>query len=118
MGSSGSKNQKDQRKNENIIDGSQIRSIDSCLFEVCPSICKIIYPTEEGNIKGTGFFIKLYKRNKPLFCLMTNEHVITKEIIEKQIEIEIFYYNGKKRIIILLGEKDRFIQSYQEFVLI
>ena len=84
MGLDGSKNKKNQRKNEDIIAGSEIRSIDSCLFEVCPSICKILYPTEKGIKKGTGFLIKLYKENEPLFCLMTNDHVITKEVIKKK----------------------------------
>ena len=86
MGSCGNINQKERRKrkNEDIITGSEIRSIDSCLFEVCHSICKILYPTEKGIKKGTGFLIKLYKEDEPLFCLMTNDHVITKEVIEKK----------------------------------
>ena len=114
MGSDGSKNKTNQRKNEVIIAGSEIRSIDSCLFEVCPSICKILYPTEKGIKKGTGFLIKLYKENEPLFCLMTNDHVITKEVIEKKTEIEVFYYNEKKRIKIILDQKERLIHSYKD----
>ena len=116
MGSCGNINQKERRKrkNEEIITGSKIRSIDSCLFEVCPSICKIVYQIEEGIKKGTGFLIKLYKGDEPLFCLMTNEHVITKEVIEKKIEIEVFYYNTKKRIKIILDENKRFIQNYKD----
>ena len=43
-------------------------------------------------INGNGFFIKLYKGNKPLFCLMTNEHVINEEMIKKNSGI-IIYYN-------------------------
>ena len=114
MGSGGSKNQKEQkerRKNEAKIKGSEIRSIDSCLFEVYPSICKIICPTEKGIKKGTGFLIKLYKDNEPLFCLMFNEHIITKELIEKKTNIEVFYYNEKKRIKIALDQNERFINS-------
>ena len=125
MGSGGSKKLKEEetkankdlkfkRKNEVKIEGSQIRSIDSCLFEVCPSICKIVYPTEKGINKGTGFLIKLYKGDESLFCLMTNEHVITKGLIEKKIEIEVFYYNTKKRIKIILDENERFIQNYKD----
>ena len=53
---------------------NEIREIDVNLHEVCNSICKIIYK----NKFGTGFFIRLYKEWKELFCLMTNEHVITK----------------------------------------
>ena len=116
MGSCGNINQKERRKriNEEIITGSKIRSIDSCLFEVCPSICKILYPTQKGIKKGAGFLIKLYKEDEPLFCLMTNDHIITKEVIEKKTEIEVFYFNGKKRIKIILDQKERLIHSYKD----
>ena len=70
MGSSGSK--KSKRQNEVKTD-NEIYSIDSNLYDVCPSICKILY----SNKKGTGFLIKLYLKDAPLFCLMTNEHIIT-----------------------------------------
>ena len=35
--------------------GSSIHQIDPFLYQVCPSICKIIF----SNKVGTGFFIKL-----------------------------------------------------------
>ena len=82
--------------------------IDSYLYDVCPSICKIIY----HNKVGTGFFIKLYKNDKPLFSLMTNEYIITKNMIEKKEEIEVYYDNQKKRIKISLNKNERFIQSF------
>ena len=112
MGSGGSKNEKEKetRKDEVEIDGSNIHQIDSFLYEVCPSICKIIFLKKIG----TGFFIKLYKHNKPLFLLMTNEHIIEKEMIEKKEEIEVYYNNQKKRIKITLNKEERFIQCYKE----
>ena len=112
MGSSGSKKEKEKekRKDEVEIDGSNIHQVDSFLYEVCPSICKIIFL----NKRGTGFFIKLYKDNKPLFLLMTNEHIIKKEMIEKKEEIEVYYNNQKKRIKITLNKEERFIQCYKE----
>jgi len=118
MGLSGSKNLKRQKKknsqrnNETKIEVSPIHSIDLCLFEVCPSICKIIFPTEKGIKKITGFLVKLYKDNDPLFCLIISEHVIDKEIIEKKTKIEIFYFNEKKRIELTLNQNERFIHRY------
>ena len=110
MGSSCSQKEKEKRKDEVEIDGSNIHQVDSFLYEVCPSICKIIFL----NKRGTGFFIKLYKDNKPLFLLMTNEHIIKKEMIEKKEEIEVYYNNQKKRIKITLNKEERFIQCYKE----
>ena len=98
------------RKDEVEIDDSSIHKINSILYKVCPSICKIIFL----NKVGTGFFIKLYKGNKPLFLLMTNEHIITKDMIAKKEEIEVYYNNQISRIKITLNKEERFIQSYKE----
>ena len=110
MESGGIKNKKSGRRNEILIKDSNIRPINSCLFDVCPSICKIIF----SNTIGTGFFIKLYKNDEALFSLMTNEHIITKDMIEKKEEIEVYYNNQKKRIKITLNEDERFIKSYKD----
>ena len=99
-------------KKEVLNDDSEIHTIDSCLYEVIRSICKIIYPKETGTDKGTGFFIKLFRDNEPLFCLMTCEHIITNEIIDKNKVIEIYYDNQKKRIKIELNKKERFIKNF------
>ena len=108
MGAHESKNKKDRRKNEVLIKDSNIRPINSCLYDVCPSICKIIF----SNTIGTGFFIKLYKSDKPLFLLMTNEHIITKDMIKKKEEIEVYYNNQKKRVKITLDSDKRYIRRY------
>ena len=110
MGSGGSKDKKDERKNEVLIKDSKMKSVDSCLLEVCPSICKINF----SNTTGTGFLIKLYKNDIPFFSLMTNEHIITKNMIEKKEEIEVFYNNQKKRIKISLNGDERFIKSFKD----
>ena len=117
MDSEGSQNKKDieeERVNEAIMEGSKMYSIDSCLFDVCHSICKILYKTENGINIGTGFLIKLYKGDEPLFSLMTSEHFITKEIKDKKLEIEVYYLNEKKRIKIILDENERFIKTYED----
>ena len=77
----------EERKNEVETKNSEIKKIDLNLHEVLKSICKIIYQ----NQFGTGFFIKLYKKDKELLCLMTNEHVIKKEMIESKEIIDVKY---------------------------
>ena len=97
------------RRNEVEIKSSEIREIDIYLHEVCKSICKIIYK----NKFGTGFLIKFYKGEKELLCLMTNEHVITKEMIESKETVNINYNYEKKWIQIKLDERGRYIKYDQ-----
>ena len=110
MGICDNPNKKDGRKVEVEIDDSSIHQVNSFLYDVFPSICKIRF----SNRVGTGFFIKLYKENKPIFLLMTNEHIIKKEMIENKQEIEVYYDNQNKRIKITLDKKERFIESYKD----
>ena len=98
------------RRNEVETASSQIKEVDLNLTEVCKSICKIIYK----NKFGTGFFIKLYKNEKELLCLMTNEHVIEKDMIESKEIIDVKYNCEKKWIKIKLDEKERFIKYDKE----
>ena len=99
-----------ERRNEVEISNSKIKEIDTNLHEVLNSVCKIIYK----NSYGTGFLIKLYKQEKELFCLMTNEHVITKEMIEKKEIISIKYNYEKKWLQIKLDSNTRFILFNKE----
>ena len=98
-----------ERIYENIIMNSEIKKIDKWFCKVSKSICKII-TSKNG---GTGFLIKLYKGNKPFYCLMTNEHVILKEIIELKEKIEIYYDNEYERIEIELNKEERYIKDYK-----
>ena len=85
------------------------------LHKVCKSICKISYYDEKLSkmIFGSGCFIKLYKDGKKLLCLMTNYHVITKEVIQSKTIINIKYKYEKILIQIKLDEKERFIKYNQ-----
>jgi len=103
-------NKEDERTNEELIPGSEMHTVNSCIYEVCRSICKIITPKKVG----TGFLIKLYKNDEPLFSLMTNEHVVEKDMIEEKETIEVYYDNQKKRIKITLNEDERFIKSFKD----
>ena len=48
------------------------------------SICKIEYKIGTSINLSSGFLIKFFKGEKDFFCLMTNEHVITKELINQK----------------------------------
>ena len=87
-------NLNNNRIKEVEIENNKLNEVDINLINVFPSVCKIVFK----NTKGTGFLIKLEKENKNLFCLMTNEHVITKEMIERNEIINIYYNNENKKI--------------------
>ena len=104
-----------ERIDQFIIEGSEMRSL-AVLIDVAKSICKIKYINKNNKIiNGTGFFIKIERKddNNPLFCLMSNEHVISKEIIESKTELEIFYDNQHQKIKVVLDKDLRFIRDYR-----
>ena len=98
----------EERENENLMFNSKIIRIDKCLSKVSKSICKIIV----SNIIGTGFLIKLFRGNESFYCLMTNEHIITREMVESKDTIEILYDNQYKRKEIRLDKDERYIKDY------
>ena len=100
----------EERKNEVETKNSEIKKIDLNLHEVLKSVCKIIYKNEFG----TGFFIKLFKDDKELLCLMTNEHVIKKEMVESREIIDVKYNYEQKWMKIKLDEKERYILYNKE----
>ena len=94
------------RINEVIINNTPIKQIDLNIRKVCQSICKIFL---EDRI-GTGFLIKIYKNGRPLFCLMTNQHIIPKEMVELNKVVDISYDCEEKWIQIKLDKMERFIE--------
>ena len=97
------------RKDEALLGKNNLTQIDTNIYSVIKSVCKII----KNNLSGTGFLIKLYKNNKDFYCLMSNEHVIKKEFIDSKEKIEIFYDGQNKRKEIILNENKRYIRDYR-----
>ena len=91
--------------NEVLVKNSNIKEIDKSLHKVCKSVCKITCK----NTLGSGFLIKLYKDEKALFCLMTNEHVINKDMIKSNEIINMCYDFEEKWAQIKLNITQRFI---------
>ena len=63
---------------------------------------------------GSGFFIKLERNKKPFYCLMTNQHVITPEMIQNKESIAIYYIKEKLTLILELNKEERIIYYFKE----
>ena len=115
MGISGNKEESDRenRINERICKDSKIVKIDKDLIQVLKSICKIIIQNGDKYTIGTGFLIKLFKKNILFYYLMTNEHIITEEMVESKEEIEIYYDYENKKNLITLNKEEREINKYK-----
>ena len=81
-----SQRKKNGKKNEVIISPEGFYLLDQSITRASKSLCKII--VSSGRI-SSGFLIQLFKGQKNFYCLMTNEHVITKEIIKQKLTIDI-----------------------------
>ena len=98
----------ENRINQCQIDKSNFIKINK-LFDICKGVAKIITLKQ----LGTGFFIKLEKGNAPFYCLMTNEHIIKRDMIKKNEKIYILYDNQHKKFTINLNQNERFIKDYK-----
>ena len=101
----------DSRQNEVLIKNTLINPIPSFLPTVFKSLCKIEY----DNIISSGFLIKFFKRSKDFFCLMTNEHIITRKIISQRKKITFYYDSGTKMKEIDLFPDERYIKRFSRF---
>ena len=74
--------------------------------QVSKSICKITYINNGNIIQGTGFFMII----NDIKYLLTNYHVINKNLIDKIINIEIY---NNKTIEMKINNNDRDIKFYE-----
>ena len=110
----------DSSKNENSDDGIKPHTkninhqsiIMKKLNEAAKSLCKIIV---SSNKSASGFFILLFKEGQPFPCLITNEHVVKKKMIEDKVKIIVLYDNETKDLEIKLNTEERFIKVFSEF---
>ena len=90
------------------IKRSNPEKINSDQLLILKSVCKIKFP----NYYGLGFFIKLFKGDKPFYCLMTNEHLINADRIKSKDSVMISYNNERNVTKIILNKENRFIQNF------
>lgn len=89
---------------------SQIINYPKSIMQVSRAICKIQTP----NKVGTGFLIKFRKGEEDFFCLMSNEHIIEKSLIENKEKIEFSYDNEIEKKEILLDINERYIKDFRD----
>lgn len=94
-------------KNEALILNSNMIDIN----KLSKSVCKIIIIN--NGYFGTGFFIKLERKNRPFYCLISCEHVLKEQFIKEKYEIQIYYDQDNKKINIILDEDKRCIRYYK-----
>ena len=73
-------------------------------------ICHIYIQYKNQTIEGTGFFVEI---NPVLTCLLTNYHVISKEIVDVNSIIEI-KNNSNNKIDLKLNKNERFIKFFKD----
>ena len=95
--------------------GAKYENPDPNLLNVAKSVCKIIISTNNGYfLSGTGFFLKFMINGKFFYWLVTNEHVITKEMINNKKVISVYYNIESKKVEINLDTIYRYIKTFKE----
>ena len=89
--------------------------LDPHISNVSKSICKIKIRigAEEGKL-GTGFLLKCKIDQECFYCLMSNEHVMSKNIILNNSLIYIYYDSEFKVANLKLVEKERYIKNFRD----
>ena len=101
-------NEIEQRTNENCTNHATKIPLN-IINQISKSICKITYKINEKDInQGTGFFMII----NDIKYLLTNYHVINKNLIDKIKNIEI-YNNNNNKIEIKINKNDRDIKFYE-----
>ena len=105
---------------ECIIKFSPFEKLDNNVTNVSKSICKLkienILPNGIETIIGTGFLLNFWIDLDLFCCLISNEHVISRNIINNNNNnIVIKYDNELKTANIKLDKNKRYIKSFENF---
>ena len=97
-------------KSKSIVDegdtGHACKMPVSIINKGTQSICKIFYENNGKRCNGTGFFMNL---NNSLKCIITNYHIIPKDLIVNNINIEI--HNNNKFKIQLVNRQIKYFKN-------
>ena len=100
------KRDKESEINEAFQPGSELIRLEPIL-KIFKSICKI----KTNNGSASGFLIKFPPKYNPFYCLMSNEHVIRRKMIENGEKIIIHFDNRSESREIVLGN-NRIIKEF------
>ena len=105
-----SSNIKEINEKEYIIKVSQISEKESNNENISKSICKINIETNSETILGIGCLLKFWIHQELYYFLISNEHIIKKDIINNNNIISL-YFNGEL-ITSNINNKKRYIKSF------
>ena len=90
-----------------------LHKVDLSIAKSQKSVCKIEILESTFSV-SSGFLIQLFKeRDKKFYCLMTNAHVIKKEMIEKNQAINVYYNFLTEVREIRLNPMERLIKDFK-----
>ena len=104
------KNKDDYNPNPLNVNHTHLVNLNTIITYLCKSVCKL----ELSNKSFTGFFINLILRNEDFNCLITCEHSIDKNRINKKDEVNIIYDSGNKIKEIILDPDERYIKGFSD----
>ena len=110
---SGTNKNKDGVK-ENMLENTSLLKVDSNISKVSKSICKIKIETPSETKFGTGFLLRFPIDQEAFYCFVSNEHVISNDIINNEDFIYISYDSEFKSAKIKLDKNKRFIKSFKD----
>ena len=71
-----------------------MEQVNNLKSNIDKSICKIKIKAYSKIIQGTGFLLSFHIDNETFYCLISNEHIIKKEFLNKNIIVNIIYEDG------------------------
>jgi hypothetical protein len=94
--------------------GDSSLEIPEIISKVSKSLCKIqireiIYP---------GFLINLTAKNKNIFCIIIDNHIITNDMINKNEKVKLYYDKDSKNVLIDLNKNERYIKHLNDEIII
>ena len=93
-----------------LVDNPPLKYISIHTLHMSKCVCKIM----DDNMTYSGFLIKFFKGNSEFFCLMTNEHSMSKEKINQKKKITFTYNNETKISQIILLPEERYIKDFRD----
>ena len=99
---------------ENILENTSLLEVDSNISKVFKSICKIKIETSLETKCGIGFLLRISINQETLYCLVSNEHIISNDIINNEDYIYISYDSEFKSAKIKLDKNKRYIKSFKD----
>ena len=101
---------KNFKNDEGEIKGSKMFKLPKSILRTSRALCKI----NTSFTKGTGYFIKIFLKDEDFFFLMTNEHIVTKELIEERKNITFYYDFERKEKEKCFNTDERYIKDFKD----